>query len=283
MMQALTGFGGNGPAAERAYGRIRRYDLILFTGRCMSNGGVTGVNDKRYVMDWENQPEIIQQAHGYALQGWELAKEWLLSPAAWSQFALLVVAAAWLVFRLIDLASGYLASRAERTASKFDDVLIPLISTIAKIVGILMGILICAETFNFNVNTLLGGLGIGGMALALASKDAVSNLFGSFTVLIDRPFEIGDWVITEDIEGTVEQVGFRSTRIRTFYNSLITLPNSRLTTAVVDNMGRRRYRRVKAVLGVQYSTTPDQLDAFCEGIRELIRRSSATRKDYFHV
>ena len=194
-----------------------------------------------------------------------------------------VFAAIWVVFRLIDLASGYLASRAERTASKFDDVLIPLISTIAKIVGILMGILICAETFNFNVNTLLGGLGIGGMALALASKDAVSNLFGSFTVLIDRPFEIGDWVITEDIEGTVEQVGFRSTRIRTFYNSLITLPNSRLTTAVVDNMGRRRYRRVKAVLGVQYSTTPDQLDAFCEGIRELIRRSSATRKDYFHV
>ena len=119
--------------------------------------------------------------------------------------------------------------------------------------------------------------------MALASKDSISNFFGSVTVLVDRPFEIGDWVIAEGIEGTVESVGFRSTRIRTFYNSVITLPNSRLTTTVVDNMGRRRYRRVKTVIGVQYNTTPDQIDAFCEGIRELIRRNSCTRKDYFHV
>ena len=194
-----------------------------------------------------------------------------------------VFAGAWVLLRLIDVASKYLATRARRTASRFDDVLVPLMTTIVKGIVILMGLLVCAETFNLNVNTLLGGLGIGGMALALASKDAVSNLFGSMTVLMDRPFEIGDWVITEDIEGTVEMVGFRSTRIRTFYNSLITLPNSRLTTAVVDNMGRRRYRRVKTTLGVQYNTTPEQIDAFCEGIRELIRLSPLTRKDSYHV
>ena len=194
-----------------------------------------------------------------------------------------VFAGIWVGFRLIDTISAILAKRAEKTASRFDDVLIPLVSKSLKVVVSLFGVLICAETFNLPIKGLLGGLGLGGMALALASKDAVSNLFGSFTVLIDRPFEIGDWVIAENIEGTVEQVGFRSTRIRTFYNSLVTLPNSRLTTAVVDNMGRRRYRRVKTVIGLQYSTTPEQLDAFCEGVRELIRRSPATRKDYFHV
>ncbi len=194
-----------------------------------------------------------------------------------------VFAAIWVLFRLIDVLSEFFSRRAEKTTSKFDDLLVPLLSRILKVVATLFGVLICAETFNLPIKGLLGGLGLGGMALALASKDAVSNLFGSFTVLIDRPFEIGDWVITEDIEGTVEQVGFRSTRIRTFYNSLITLPNSRLTTAVVDNMGRRRYRRVKTTLGVQYNTTPEQIDAFCEGIRELIRQTSATRKDYFHV
>ncbi len=194
-----------------------------------------------------------------------------------------VFAGIWVFFRLIDFVSDYLARRASATASKFDDLLIPLITTIAKVLSTVVGLLICAETFSLNVNTLLGGLGIGGMALALASKDAVSNLFGSFTVLIDRPFEIGDWVITEDVEGTVEMVGFRSTRIRTFYNSVVTLPNSRLTTAIVDNMGRRRYRRVKTTLGLQYRTTPEQMDAFCEGIRELIRRNPSTRKDYFHV
>lgn len=194
-----------------------------------------------------------------------------------------VLAGVWVLFRLIDICSAYLAKRAEKTESRYDDLLIPLLSKCMKVLAIVLGLIICAETFSLPIGGLLGGLGIGGMALALASKDAVSNLFGSFTVLMDRPFEIGDWVITEDIEGTVEQVGFRSTRIRTFYNSLITLPNSRLTTAVVDNMGRRRYRRVKTTLGVNYNTTPEQMDAFCEGIRELIRRNRATRKDYFHV
>ena len=176
-----------------------------------------------------------------------------------------VFAAIWVGFRLIDLISNLLSRRAEKTSSRFDDLLVPLASKSLKIVVTLLGVLACAETFSLPIKGLLGGLGLGGMALALASKDAVSNLFGSFTVLIDRPFEIGDWVIAENIEGTVEQVGFRSTRIRTFYNSLITLPNSRLTTAVVDNMGRRRYRRIKTVIGLQYSTTPEQIDAFCEG------------------
>ena len=115
------------------------------------------------------------------------------------------------------------------------------------------------------------------------NKFFIAILFGSFTVLIDRPFEVGEWVVTNEIEGTVESVGFRSTRIRTFYDSVITLPNSLLTTTSVDNMGSRKYRRVKTFLGVQYDTTPEQMDAFCEGVRELIRRHPYTRKDYYHV
>ena len=75
----------------------------------------------------------------------------------------------------------------------------------------------------------------------------------------------------------------RSTRVRTFYNSVIVLPNSRLTTAVVDNMGKREFRRFTTKLGVQYDTTPEQLEAFCEAIREIIRRHPYTRKDYFQV
>jgi MscS family membrane protein len=117
----------------------------------------------------------------------------------------------------------------------------------------------------------------------LASKDAIANLFGSVNLLADRPFEIGDWVVVEGVEGNVETVGFRSTRIRTPNNSLVTLPNSRLTTAVLDNLGRRRYRRVKMTLPLAYDTPPERIEAFCEGIRELIRRHPYTRKDYYHV
>ena len=194
-----------------------------------------------------------------------------------------VIAAIWTCFLLIDVGRIYLFRRTRKTPSKFDDLLVQLASKSLKVFVICVGILTAAQAFGLPIAGLIGGMGIGGAAIALASKDTFSNIFGSFTVLADRPFEVGDWVITNQVEGSVESVGFRSTRIRTFYNSLITLPNSLLTTTSVDNMGSRRYRRIKTFLGVQYDTTPEQMDAFCEGIRELIRRHPYTRKDYYHV
>ena len=140
-----------------------------------------------------------------------------------------------------------------------------------------------AEVFHLPVKTLLTSLGIGGLAIGFAARETLQNFFGSITVLIDRPFHIGDWVKIGDVEGTVETVGFRSTRVRTFYNSLITVPNGSLLTATVDNMGARRYRRIKAMLSLTYDTPPEKIDAFCEGIRELILRHPYTRKDYYHV
>lgn len=194
-----------------------------------------------------------------------------------------IYAAAWTAFAVIDIAAKFLARQALRTDTKFDDLLVPLVSKSLKILTTCVAILTAAQTFEVPILGLVGGLGLGGAALAFAAKDSVANFFGSITVLFDRPFEVGDWIVTEGAEGTVETVGFRSTRIRTFSNSLVTLPNSHLTTAAVDNMGRRRYRRIKTTLGVQYDTTPDQLEAFCEGIRELILQHPNMRKDYFHV
>ena len=194
-----------------------------------------------------------------------------------------IVAAAWTAFAVIDLVGKRWEVRAKKTATKFDDLLVPIVSKTLKVFVMCVAALTGAQTFDLPILGLMGGLGLGGAALALASKDTVSNFFGSVTVLFDRPFEVGDWIITEGAEGSVEAVGFRSIRIRTFYNSLVTLPNSLLTTSVVDNMGRRRFRRIKTVIGVQYDTTPEQLDAFCEGIRELIRRYPHTRKDLYHV
>ena len=194
-----------------------------------------------------------------------------------------IVAAAWTAFTVIDLLARYLGQQASKTSTKFDDLVVPLATRTLKLFTVAVSVLTAAQAFDLPVLGLVSGLGLGGAALALASKDAVSNFFGSVTVLFDRPFEVGDWIITDGAEGTVEAVGFRSTRIRTFYNSLITLPNSQLTTTMVDNMGRRRFRRIKATLGLEYGTTPEQLDAFCEGVRELIRNHPHTRKDSFYV
>ena len=193
------------------------------------------------------------------------------------------VAAIWMVFRFMDLFAHYLCRQASKTDTRLDDLLVPLFTKTIKLIAVGISALLFAEAYNLPYKGLIGGLGLGGAALAFASKDTISNLFGSFTVLIDRPFEIGDWIISDNVEGTVEVVGFRSTRVRTFYNSLITVPNNLFTTAIVDNMGQRRYRRIRTNLGVEYGTTPEQIEAFCEGIRELIRQHPYTRKDNYLV
>lgn len=196
----------------------------------------------------------------------------------------MVAAGVWAAYRLVDLVSAYLASFADKTETPVDDLLVPLLRRAGKIGVIAFGLVFIAQNLDVDVSSLLAGLGIGGLAFALAAKDTVENLFGSVTVLVDRPFKTGDWIkIDGDLEGTVEELGLRSTRVRTFYNSLITVPNSRLVQAAVDNLGERRYRRISLKLGVQYDTTPEKIEAFCEGIRELIRRHPFTRKDFYLV
>ena len=195
----------------------------------------------------------------------------------------MAVAGVWSAYRLVDVAAVYFASVAARTETHLDDLLVPLLRRGLKVLVVAVGVIFVAQNLDVNVSSLLAGLGIGGLAFALAAKDTVENLFGSFTVLIDHPFKIGDWVKIGDLEGTVEELGLRSTRIRTFYNSVITVPNSRLVQAAVDNLGARKYRRLSCKLGVQYDTSPEKIEAFCEGVRELIRRHPYTRKDYYMV
>lgn len=182
-----------------------------------------------------------------------------------------------------DLFSSIFMLKAQKTATKFDDILVPLVRKAVKVFIGAIGIVFVADNMQVNITSLLAGLGIGGLAFALAAKDTVENIFGSITILIDRPFQIGDWVVIGGVEGSVESLGLRSTRIRTFYNSLITVPNSNLIKANVDNMGARRYRRISVMINVTYNTPPEKIDAFCEGIRELIRQHPYTWKHNYHA
>lgn len=193
------------------------------------------------------------------------------------------LAGVWTAYRLVDLVSAWLEERARHTATKVDDVLAPLITRTLKIFVTVVGLIFIADNLNVDVTGLIAGLGLGGLAFALASKDMVQNLFGSITVLLDRTFTVGDWIRVDEREGSVEALGFRSTRIRTFYNSVITVPNSKFITATVDNMGERRFRRLSTKFTIAYQTPPDRIEAFCEGVREIIRQHPYMRKDYYHV
>ncbi|MEZ4466341.1 MAG: mechanosensitive ion channel family protein [bacterium] len=197
------------------------------------------------------------------------------------------VVAAWagvlLAYRLADLVVMRLAARAALTATRTDDQLVVLLRKTLRVLVVAIGVVFVLQNLNVDVTGLLAGLGIGGLALALAAKDTAANLFGSITILIDQPFYVGDWIQAAGVEGTVVEIGLRSTRVRTFYDSEVSVPNSTLAVANIDNYSRRNYRRFKTNLCIGYESTPEQVQAFVEGVRALIARHPDTRKDYYEV
>lgn len=196
---------------------------------------------------------------------------------------IVIVALVLVLYRLVDVLAAHLSTRAELSESRLDDQMVPLVRTSLKIVLVFVGLLILLQNLNVNVGSLLAGLGIGGLAMALAAKDTIANFFASVMIFIDRPFRIGDLVKVEDVEGRVEEVGFRSSRIRTLADSLVTLPNARLAEAKIENMGARRHRRMLETFSVTYDTPVERIEAFVEGIRAIVWAAERTRKDKFEV
>lgn len=197
---------------------------------------------------------------------------------------LVSVSVVLITMRWIDVFAGVFKDRADGTESRMDDQLVPMVSRFLKLTSVLLGLVWVLENMGVDVGSLVAGLGIGGLAVALAAKDTLANVFGSLTIFGDRPFQIGDWVVLGNgVEGVVEEVGFRSTRVRTFYNSLVTVPNSVVANSKVDNMGQRRYRRFKTTIGVTYDTPPDVVQAFVEGIRAVITAHPSMRQDVYEV
>lgn len=189
----------------------------------------------------------------------------------------------WLFYNLADVFSKYLGVLTTKTETELDDQLIPLIRKTLRFFVVVMGVIAILQNNGYNVASLIAGLGIGGLAVALAARETLANFFGSITIFLDRPFKVGDWIKTGDVEGTVEEVGFRSTRIRTFYNSLVSVPNSSVANTDIDNLGLRKYRRLKTVLNLTYSTTPEQMEAFVEGIKAIVKANKHFRQDMYEV
>ncbi len=196
---------------------------------------------------------------------------------------LTIFACVWFFYRISDVFCDLLAEHASKTETKLDDQLVPLARRILKVTIILVGVLFVLQNLSVDIGSLLAGLGIGGIAIAMAAKDTISNFFGSIVIFTDKPFQIGDWVVIDGAEGVVEVVGFRSTQIRTFYDSIITVPNSKMADAKIDNYGLRNYRRCSTSVGIAYETRPEQIQAFVEGIRAILRANEYVRKDYYEV
>lgn len=191
-----------------------------------------------------------------------------------------VINTIWLLIRLTDVFGKYLFSKAAKTRSRLDDQLIPIFQKTIRVFLYAICIIYIIQAMGYSISGIVAGLGIGGLAVALAAKDTLANLFGSITLITDRPFRVGDWIRVGDDEGYVEQIGFRSTRIRTFPKTQITIPNSIIANTSINNFSRMPKRRVKMTVGVTYETSADQMEAVVNKIRDLLGNHSEVDQEF---
>lgn len=209
---------------------------------------------------------------------WSLALPCLALPATTEVFAFRVVqlvatiAVIWLLVSLWNALCDLLLHRAEGIDKRTERLLVPLTRKFVIAVIFIGGLLAVLWVVGVNVISIIAGLGIGGLALALAAKDSVENIFGSLTILFDMPFALGDWIRIDKVEGVVEEINLRSTRLRTFEDSMITLPNSNLIKASVENFGARRFRRQRLELRFSHESDPGSIEEFCDALRQHINQ-----------
>ncbi len=197
--------------------------------------------------------------------------------------ALLPLFATVMFYKLVNVFSLYLEKIAGESGSTLDDHVIPIIRKVLRVFVVIVGGLFILQNLDVNITALLAGLSIGGLALALAAQDTLKNFFGSLMIFIDKPFSVGHWITSGDMDGTVEEIGFRSTRIRTFRNSLIYVPNGKLADTSIDNHGLREFRRFFMHIAITYDTPPDLIEVFVEGLRKIVAEHPKTRKDFYLV
>ncbi|WP_373493375.1 mechanosensitive ion channel family protein [Aquiflexum sp.] len=187
-------------------------------------------------------------------------------------------------YKIVDIVAMYFAKLAEKTESTLDDQLVPLLRKTLKAFVVIVGTLfVLKEGLEVDIVPFLTGLSIGGLAFALAAQDTIKNFFGSIMIFIDKPFQVGDWITSGDVDGTVEEVGFRSTRVRTFRNSVMYIPNGKIADSTVDNHGLRHFRRFYTTLTITYDTPPQLIEVFVEGLRKIVDNHPNTRKNAYNI
>jgi len=184
---------------------------------------------------------------------------------------------------LVDVLSVYLDHVSEMRNDVWYEQIIPFLRTTLQILIVIATFVLILGKLNVNVVALFAGLSLGGLAIALAAQDTFKNLFGSVTVFLDRPFQVGDWIVTDKFSGEVELIGLRSTRIRTIHDSLVHVPNGKLTDMIIDNWGMRVFRMYKTVLQIKLGTPRATIEAFVLRLREIVDQHPHTRKEQYMI
>ncbi len=197
----------------------------------------------------------------------------------------LTVVGIYIVTKLVDLLFSLWRERARRTETKLDDQVIPILSRVTKFFIWAIGILLVLQNLGYNVTSLLAGLGIGGLAVALAAQETLSNFIGALAILLDRPCEVGDRVDFDQlgIKGTIEAIGLRSTRVRTLDGTLVSIPNRTMANTVINNVAKRPTIKNEFVIGIVYDTPYEKIVEALKILREILANhpSTANYRAYF--
>ena len=195
------------------------------------------------------------------------------------QFIVAIAVVVW-AFRLVNIVHDIvMLFDTDDQLDGTEKTLISALQSVLRFAIIFVGAVFVADSMGFDLTSLIAGLGISGLALALAAKDSISNFFGAITVLLDRPFKVGDWIIVGAAEGEVIEINLRTTLIRTSADTIITMPNANLVNTPVENVGKRRWRRWQTQLHLDINADGGAVDTFCQRVLKAIEDHPKTLKE----
>ena len=197
-------------------------------------------------------------------------------------YFVLILGFTWLIARIVDaLIKEYLEPLTKKTENDLDDQLVPIFRKSIRSVFWILGVIIALNNTGFDVGAVLAGLGIGGLALAMAAKDLVSNVFGGVTIFTDKPFKISDRIKIGGFDGTVMEIGIRTTRIRTLEGRVVSIPNSIFTGSMVENVTLEPTRKVKMNLGLIYDSNDEQMELAMVILRNIVKNHPGTEETLY--
>lgn len=189
----------------------------------------------------------------------------------------------WGIMRAVDVFAETMIGVAEKRESGVHG-FIPLIQKAVRTFLIIVAVILVVQNLGYSVGSLLAGLGIGGLAVALAAQESLGNFFGSVSLVADHPFKVGDWIqVGSKVDGDVEEIGMRSTKVRTWSKSLMSIPNKVLASEIIENWSAMPKRRVKQYIGVTYSTPADTMHDLVEDIKQLLKEDEGVQQDFILV
>ncbi|MBP1950198.1 mechanosensitive ion channel family protein [Virgibacillus litoralis] len=189
----------------------------------------------------------------------------------------------WGLYNLSASSSLFFTNIEERLDIDIDDILIPFLSKALRFIIVAISISVIAQEFGYNVSGFVAGLGLGGLAFALAAKDAISNLFGGIVIITEKPFTIGHWIKTESVEGVVEDITFRSTLVRTFADALVTVPNATLANESITNWSQMNKRQIMFYLRVTYDNPREKIETVVNQIEDLLKNHAEIHQETIFV